>query len=55
MLRRINREFDGTCALNCWVAQPGTISLGAPVHLLDTPLPRPPRGGWMLGRPYLVP
>ncbi len=55
VLRRIIREFDGTFALNCWVAQGGSIRVGDPVELVDEPLPRPPRGGWILGQPYLVP
>jgi uncharacterized protein YcbX len=35
VLRRIRDEFDGTFALNAWVARPGHITLGLPVILLD--------------------
>jgi uncharacterized protein YcbX len=55
VLRRINREFGGELALNCWVARGGTIRVGDPVELVGQPLPRPERGGWVLGVPYLVP
>ncbi|WP_202868994.1 MOSC domain-containing protein [Kribbella antibiotica] len=55
VLRRIHRSFEGKVALNCWVAQGGTIRVGDPVELIDEELPRPPRGGWILGAPYLVP
>ena len=55
VLRRINRQFDGKLALNCWVAEGGLIRVGDPAELLDADLPRPERGGWILGAPYLVP
>jgi uncharacterized protein len=55
VLRRINREFDGLVALNCWVASGGVIRVGDTVELLDEDLPRPERGGWIVGAPYLVP
>jgi uncharacterized protein YcbX len=55
VLREINREYDGRFALDCWVATPGTINVGDPVELLDLDLPVPPRGGWIVGAPYLVP
>lgn len=35
ILRRINGEFDGRFALNCWVAAPGAVVVGNPVELLD--------------------
>ncbi len=34
VLRRINADHDGRFALNCWVAQPGTIRVGDPVELI---------------------
>lgn len=34
VLRRINSEFDGTFALNCWVSQPGTVTVGDAVELV---------------------
>jgi uncharacterized protein YcbX len=55
VLRRINREFDGRCALDCWVAEEGEISVGAPVTVVDVDLPQPERGGWIVGAPYTVP
>jgi uncharacterized protein YcbX len=55
VLRRINREFDGRLTLDCWVARPGTISVGDPVEVVDEYLEPPPRGGWIVGAPYAVP
>jgi uncharacterized protein YcbX len=55
VLRRINREFDGRLTLDCWVARPGTISVGDPVKVVDEYLEPPPRGGWIVGAPYAVP
>jgi uncharacterized protein len=55
VLRRINREFNSRVALNCWVAHGGTIRAGAEVELVDAVLPKPERGGWIVGAPYLVP
>ena len=55
VLRRINREFDGRVALNCWVARGGEIRIGDPVELAEEELPKPERGGWIVGAPYLVP
>jgi uncharacterized protein YcbX len=54
VLRRIHREFGTRVALNCWVAHPGTLRLGDGVEVVDLDLPRPARGGWILGAPYLV-
>jgi hypothetical protein len=54
VLRRIHREFGTKVALNCWVDQPGSIRVGDAVELVDLELPRPSRGGWILGAPYLV-
>lgn len=34
VLRRIQREFGGTLALNCYVVRGGTLRLGDPVELL---------------------
>ena len=33
-LRRINREFDGRLALNCYVVTPGAVGVGDPVELV---------------------
>lgn len=55
VLRRIQRQFDGKVALNCWVASGGTIRVGQIVELVDEPLIPPQRGGWIVGAPYLVP
>jgi uncharacterized protein YcbX len=54
VLRRIHRVFDTKVALNCWVAHAGTLRVGDPVEVVDLDLARPPRGGWILGAPYLV-
>ena len=54
VLRRIHRQFDSRLALNCWVAQPGTIAVGDPVEVLDATLPSPRPGGWIVGAPYSV-
>lgn len=55
VLRRIHREFDGKVALNCWVARGAVIRVGDPVEVVDEPLAKPERGGWIVGAPYLVP
>jgi uncharacterized protein YcbX len=55
VLRGIQRRYEGKLALNCWVAQPGLIRRGDPVEVVDAALPYPPRGGWIMGMPYLVP
>ena len=55
VLRKIHREFGTLIALNCWVSHPGTARIGDPVELVELDLPRPARGGWILGAPYLVP
>jgi len=52
VLRRINREFDGRVALNCWVVAPGRISLGDAVEVVEMELAQPRRGGWVTGVPY---
>lgn len=40
VLKRIRERFDGTFALNAWVARPGSIAVGSPVRVLDsTPAP----------------
>jgi uncharacterized protein YcbX len=54
VLRRIHREFGTKVALNCWVARPGSVSVGDPVELIDLDVPFPERGGWILGAPYAV-
>jgi hypothetical protein len=55
VLRSIQRRYDGKLALNCWVAEGGVVRRGDPVEVVDADLPCPPRGGWILGQPYLVP
>jgi hypothetical protein len=55
VLRGIHRRYQGKLALNCWVAQGGLVRRGDPVEVVDVELPYPPRGGWIMGRPYLVP
>ena len=34
VLHRINREFDGRLALNCYVVSPGAVAVGDPVELV---------------------
>ncbi|MDO8212689.1 MOSC domain-containing protein [Conexibacter sp. CPCC 206217] len=34
VLRRINADYDGRFALNCWVAEPGEVAVGDPVELV---------------------
>lgn len=55
VLREIHRGYDGRFALDCWVATPGTINVGDVAEVVDLDLPEPPRGGWIVGAPYLVP
>jgi uncharacterized protein YcbX len=52
VLRRINREFDGRVALNCWVVSAGRIGVGDRVEVLEMELTQPSRGGWVTGVPY---
>ena len=54
VLRRIHREFDGRVALDCWVVRPGRVRVGDPVEVIDDHFEPPPRGGWIVGAPYLV-
>jgi uncharacterized protein YcbX len=54
VLRHIRHEFDGRLALNCWVAQPGTIRVGDRAELVEVELPAPKPGGWIVGAPYSV-
>jgi uncharacterized protein len=35
VLERINSELGGRIALNCYVARPGTVSVGDPVRLIE--------------------
>lgn len=55
VLRRINRVFEGRVALNCWVAHGGEIGVGDQVEVIEADLPKPERGGWIVGAPYIVP
>ena len=54
VLRRINREFGGELALNCWVIEPGTINVGDAAELVDSDAEPREQGGWVVGRPYEV-
>jgi uncharacterized protein len=54
VLRRINREFGGRLALDCWVVTPGRIEVGDPVELIDLDVPVPEPGGWITGAAYQV-
>jgi uncharacterized protein len=57
VLRRIHRQFDSRVALNCWVARGGAIRVGDQVELAELAehdLPKPERGGWIVGAPYLI-
>ena len=36
VLRRIQERFEGTFALNAWVARPGLVAVGSPVRSLDS-------------------
>jgi uncharacterized protein YcbX len=54
VLRHIRRRFGNELALNCWVIQPGTISVGDPVTLRRI-AEQPARiGGWITGAPYTL-
>lgn len=55
VLRKINREFGGRIALNCWVAHGGVIGVGDAVEVEELDLAPPQPGGWIVGAPYLVP
>jgi uncharacterized protein YcbX len=52
VLRHIRRRFGNELALNCWVIQPGTISVGDPVTLRRTAAQPARIGGWVTGSPY---
>jgi uncharacterized protein YcbX len=54
VLRTIHRRFDTTMALNAWVIQPGVVTTGDPVELVELEAAYPERGGWILGAPYAV-
>jgi uncharacterized protein len=41
ILRRIAREFGGTAALDCWVVEPATVSVGDPVEVVELPAGAP--------------
>jgi len=41
VLRRINRELEGTLALNAWTAVPGRVAVGDLVALIDGDSPPP--------------
>lgn len=52
VLRRIRDEFGGEIALNSWVIEPGTVSVGDRAELTDTTAVPADLGGWIVGRPY---
>ena len=54
MLRRINDEFAGRMALNCWVLRPGADPAGDPVELVESSARPEQVGGWIVGAPYDV-
>lgn len=54
VLRRINRDFGGKLALNCWVIEPGTIAVGDAAELVDSDATPLDLGGWIVGEPYAV-
>lgn len=54
VLRRIQHEFGGKLALNCWVAQGGVIRVGDAAEIVEMTLPLPKPGGWIVGAPYSV-
>lgn len=54
VLRRIQHEFGGKLALNCWVAQGGVIKVGDAAEIVEMSLPQPQPGGWIVGAPYSV-
>lgn len=54
VLRRINDEFAGRVALNCWVLRPGVIRVGDPVELAESSARPEQVGGWIVGAPYDV-
>lgn len=54
VLRTIRHRFDGTMALDCWVARGGRIRIGDRVELVDVDLDGPAGGGWIIGAPYRV-
>ena len=37
VLLHVVRSFDGRVALDCWVAEPGTVRIGDPVEVVDLP------------------
>lgn len=41
VLRRIQRELDGTLALNAWTAVAGRVAVGDPAELIDGDFPGP--------------
>lgn len=54
VLRRINRDFGGKLALNCWVIEPGTIRVGDAARLVLSDAIPLHLGGWIVGRPYVM-
>ena len=46
---------DGCVALNRRVVRGGEIRVGDPVEVAEEDVPKPERGGWIVGAPYLVP
>jgi uncharacterized protein YcbX len=54
VLRRINRDFGGKLALNCWVIEPGRIGVGDEARLEVSDAIPLALGGWVVGRPYVL-
>jgi uncharacterized protein len=50
--RHIRRTFGNALGLDCWVIQPGTISVGDPVTIGPTEEVPERIGGWIIGAPY---
>lgn len=45
VLLRVVRSFDGRVALDCWVAEPGTVRVGDPVEVVELPEAAGPPSG----------
>jgi uncharacterized protein len=53
VLLRVVRSFGGRVALDCWVAQPGTVRVGDPVEVVELPeAAAPPSGTGSEGYPW---
>ena len=52
VFRRIRDVFGGELALNCWVINPGVVSIGDQVRVVAAPRGLGRIGGWIVGAPY---